>query len=72
VGYLQVLLELSKTVENKGSSANCLIECGNESQCPVALILTQFQKAPRHKVYGAAGSRDVRFLQAKKIWFEAI
>ena len=65
MGYLQVLLELSKTVENKGSSFDCLMKCGNESQCPEPLILTQGQKGPRHKVYGAADSQDVVEAQAK-------
>jgi hypothetical protein len=62
VGYLQVLLELSKTVENKGSSANCLMQCGNESQYPVFYGAYPVPKEPGYKVYGAADSQDVKLL----------
>ena len=50
-GFITSLLELSKTVENKGSSNNCLMKCGNESQCPVALGPTQFQQSRSQGVW---------------------
>ena len=55
-GFITSLLELSKTVENKGSSNNCLMKCGNESQCPVELGPTQFQQ-----------SRNTRYMEPQTV-----
>jgi hypothetical protein len=55
-GFITSLLESSKTVENKGSSNNCLMKCGNESQCPVQLRPTQFQR-----------SRNTRYMEPQTV-----
>jgi hypothetical protein len=53
------LLELSKTVENKGSSNNCLMKMWKRKPMFGAAETYPVSGEPRHKVYGAADSQDV-------------
>ena len=50
-GFITSLLELSKTVENKGSSNNCLMKCGYESQCPVLGDLPSSKRAETQGIW---------------------
>ena len=66
-GFITSLLELSKTVENKGSSNNCLMKCGYESQCPVLRDLPSSKRAETQGIWSRRQSGR-RNCKAKRGW----
>jgi hypothetical protein len=69
-GFITSLLELSKTVENKGSSNNCLMKMWKRKPMSGAAETYPVSEEPKHKVYGAADSQDVIKRRIKIFWFD--
>ena len=59
---LQVLLELSKTVENKGSSVNCPAKVWRREPVSGFSGAHPVPEGPEHTVNEAIDSRDVKLL----------